>query len=224
MLQEGDPFQQTASDLELLLQKSKSIQHKVSTSGFVSSNSFEEIGEIYNESVDLLGVLKEALQVLNDTGGKINGKVFSANEIVQRQNTVRGFENDVDNLKKFYTSLSARQEAVSASMPSQEETSDNYVLLQQRAQQEEIAQQEEVMERMAHGLQELRETGLNINNELETQNTILVDVDRNISTVQARLRSANEKLDQLLASLSNKGKICTICALLGIIFVLFILL
>lgn len=222
MNQEGDPFPQAEADLELLLRRSRDLQKKFVSNGFVSAVDLQEIRELYADSVEILGILKYALFALDENGGKINGNIFSANDIVERQNAVKSFENDVEALQKLCATLSTREEAVSSSLQ-QRKDSDNFLQLQHLAQKDEIAQQEEIMDRLSHGLQELRETGINVNSELRTQNVLLVDVDSKVSSLQARLRSANERVDQLLNSLSNKGKICTICMLLGVIFLLYLL-
>lgn len=222
MNQESDPFPQAAADLELLLRRSRELQKKFTSSGFVSAPDLHELRTIYAESVDFLGILNYALHALDEKGGKVNGNIFSANEIVRRQNAVKGFSNDVDNLKKFCATLSVREEAVNTSIQQGKE-SDNFLLTQEYAQLQEIAQQEEIMDRLSYGLQELRETGINVNSELSTQNVILAEVDSKVSSLQMKIRTANQRVNQLLNSLSNKGKICTICALLGVIFVLYLL-
>lgn len=222
MNQETDPFPQAAADLELLLRRSRELQKKFTSSGFVSAPDLRELRIIYADSVDFLGILNYALHALDEKGGKVNGNIFSTNEIVRRQNAVKGFSNDVENLKKFCETLSVREEAVNSSIQQGKE-SDNFLLTQEYSQLQEIAQQEEIMDRLSYGLQELRETGINVNNELSTQNVILAEVDSKVSSLQMKIQSANQRVNQLLNSLSNKGKICTICALLGVIFVLYLL-
>lgn len=222
MNEESDPFPQGEADLDLLLRRSRELQNKFTSSGFVSAGDLQEIRELYADALDILGILKFALSVLNEKGGRINGTIFSANEVVERQNAVRSYENEIEGLKKFCTALTIREEAVTSTLQ-QGKDSDNFMNLQLLAQKDEIAQQEEIMDRLAHGLEELRETGINVNTELTTQNILLADVDSKVSSLQAKLRTANERVDQLLNSLSNKGKICTICVLLGLIFFLYLL-
>lgn len=222
MFHEEDPFLQASADLDSVLKKSKIILSKINSTSFVDNNDLGKIKELKEEAVDLLNILRDAIQMLLDMSGRINGRVFSPNEIVERQNSVKLFEKDVDNLEKMYHSLSGRREAVQSSLQP-EDVSDNYVLLQEREQRDQIAQQEEVMDRLAHGLRELRDTGINIHNELDTQNVMLADVDRDVTSLQARLHSANEKVDRLLGSLSNRGKILIICCLMGLLFFLFLL-
>lgn len=218
-----DPFPQAAADLQLILARGKDLQKKTSSSGLVTAKDSKALKEIHEEALETFDILTNALQILNNRGGKINGTIFSANEIILRQNTLRSLENELETFNKFYTPIATREREISSLPPQATSEKDNYIMMQEQAQQEEIVQQEEVMDRLAHGLQELKATGININEELQTQTVILTEVDRNMSTVQSRLRAANDEVDRLLSTLSNKGKICTILGLIGVIIVLYIL-
>eukprot|EP00796_Vickermania_ingenoplastis_P012446 gene12446-8535_t len=225
----ADPFLQAAAALDELLRRGRVMRSRLRSSGFIHASDFAELTGIQEEAQELLTIVTDAVQVLHGSGGRINGQVLSANEMVERQNTVRGFENEMEELNRFYTAVrSTRQASASAESSSPADdvlvSSDVYVLQQEHAQEAEMAHQEEVMDRLAFGLQELRATGININDELNTQSVMLQEVDTSMTAVQARLQSANRKLDDLLASLSNKGKICTLCALFGVaMFLLFFL-
>lgn len=221
-----DPFVFATADLEQVFKDGREIQQRTSSSGFVSAADYQNLTALYRDAEELLKIVKDALKALNDKGGRINDHIFSANEIVQRQNTVHIFESEMENLKVFYESLRKRQEAVqqapvSATTPP--EGQDHYVQLQENAQQAEIAHQQEIMDRLSHGLQELRETGIGIRTELNEQNESLEAVDNNISAVQARLRSANQKLDAFLGSLSTSKKMMVILVLVALVIILYIL-
>ncbi|EPY40768.1 syntaxin of plants SYP7 [Angomonas deanei] len=164
--------------------------------------------------------MREMLDVIEKRGGRVHGTVFSANEIVRRQNTFNELQNSYHDIRQFYQSVVPR---VHAARPTEDgvQAVDEFAQVQEHAQREETALQDEILDRLTYGLRELRETGVTINDELETQDDMLNDIDKDMTTLQIKLRSANEKIDKLLASMSNGGKICTIVGLMvGIIVLL----
>ncbi|KAG5480089.1 hypothetical protein CUR178_06141 [Leishmania enriettii] len=220
-----DPFDDSVKELRELVVRAKLIEQQLTQKGVVSPSSLTELHDIKENAEEMLQFVKEMLRVVDERGGKVQGKVFSANEIMERQNIVRGLEADVTEARSFYekisTSAAKRQRATEEAVPSAGEsgcaTSDEFISAQTFAQREEEKVQDEVLDRLTFGLRELRETGLNIHEELDTQEVMLDNVDRDISGVQVRLRAANARVDKLLASMSNRGKVCTIVMLIFIL-------
>jgi syntaxin of plants SYP7 len=221
-----DPFNDSVREIRELVVQARLMEQQATQKGVVTPAAVGELKQIQADVEELLQFLKDMLRVVDERGGKVHGKVFSANEIMERQNTVRSLEGDVADLRSFYQKIVAsnaqRQRAVSeaaVASPSDTRTGgqDEFIMAQTYAQREEEKVQDEVLDRLTYGLRELRETGVNIHEELDTQETMLNEVDRDVSGVQVRLRAANAKVDKLLASMSNKGKVCTIVTLIFIL-------
>lgn len=220
-----DPFNDSVKEIRGLVVRARLVEQQASQKGVVSAATVNELKEVHEEVEELLQFLRDMLRVVDERGGKVQGKVFSANEIMERQNTVRGLEGDAVEIRSFYKKIAAstaqRQRAAEAAVASTADgrggAPDEFVAAQAFAQREEEKVQDEVLDRLTYGLRELRETGVNIHEELDTQETMLNEVDRDISGVQVRLRAANAKVDKLLASMSNKGKVCTIVTLIFIL-------
>lgn len=227
-MDQSDPFLEAADDLKTLFEQSRVLYAKINSTSFVTVSDFQKMQSFHNDAKELLNILKDAFDIVAERGGRVNDQIINANELVQRQSILRSFENDMEQLSKSITFLESRQRSAqerdaAAASANADARQDDYVVEQQHAQVDEIARQEEVMDRLSHGIQELKRTGLNIGEELHTGNELLADVDTSVTSVQARLVSANQKLDRLLASLSNSHKLLIILVLLGIILVLYIL-
>lgn len=218
-----DPFNDSVQELRDLIVKGKLLLHELNQRGFASVESYRQLEELCEDMEDILDLLKQMMRAIDEDGGKVHGKIFSANEIVARQNTLRSLEFDVKEISGFYNQVRQRRAlsaAASAQQVSARPVTDEFLTAQEFVQREEILQQDDVMDRLAFGLQELRETGVRINDELHTQEVVLDEMDREVSGVQARLRDANAKVDKLLASMSNTKKVCTIVTLIFVLIFL----
>lgn len=222
----SDPFNDSVKELRGLVVRAKLIEQQLTQKGVVAPSSVTELREVNEAAEEMLQFLKEMLRVVDERGGKVQGKIFSANEIMERQNTVRSLEGEVAEVRSFHDKVAAtaaqrQRAAAAAAVASPGENRggapDEFITAQAFAQREEEKVQDEVLDRLTFGLRELRETGVNIHEELDTQEVMLENVDRDISGVQVRLRAANAKVDKLLASMSNKGKVCTIVLLIFIL-------
>lgn len=221
-----DPFNDSVKEARELVVRARLMEQQATQTGVVTPATVSALHQVQDDVEELLQFLKDMLRVVDERGGKVQGKIFSANEIMERQNTVRALESDVAELRGFYAKIaasSARRQRAEAEVASSSPRIDNnngqdeFVTAQTYAQREEEKVQDEVLDRLTYGLRELRETGVNIHEELDTQETMLDEVDRDVSGVQVRLRAANAKVDKLLASMSNKGKVCTIVTLIFIL-------
>lgn len=236
-MSQEDPFNDSVNELRALTVRAKAIQHSVTQRGFVDAAKTSELEELCAEINELVGLLQETQQVVENKGGRVHGKIFSANEIVERQRVLHSLYTDATEATTFLKHLKSRSEArntafssaVTALPPHLEQSSkgspDGFLVAQEHEQREATREQDEVIDRLAYGLQELRETGINITDELEQQDEMLTEVERDVSGVQLRLRAVNAKVDKLLASMSNRGKVCTIVLLtLTLVFLAFFVL
>lgn len=226
----SDPFHESVNELRQLVAKYKLIEQDLTRKKTVPQEKINHVNEIVVAANDLLDLLREMMSTIEEKGGKVNGRVFSANEMIERQNILRELAYDVLNMQRGkdttfrHMSLQSTQqvcdsqdELVKGSGQQQQQQSDDFLLAQERLQREEALQQDVILDRLTYGLHEIRETGVNINAELDDQNDTLVRVEHDISGVQVRLRAVNAKVDRLLASMSNRGKICTILILIAVI-------
>ncbi|GET88237.1 syntaxin, putative [Leishmania tarentolae] len=221
----SDPFNDSVKEVQEVIVRAKLVEQQLTQKGVICASSVSELCDAKETAEEMLQFLKEMLRVVDERGGKVQGKVFSANEIMDRQNIVRSLEGDVAEVRSFYEKIVAspahRQRVAETALTSSGVccggAPDEFISAQTFAQREEEKVQDEVLDRLTFGLRELRETGLHIHEELDMQEVMLDNVDRDISGVQVRLRAANAKVDKLLASMSNKGKVCTIVVLIFIL-------
>ncbi|ORC89337.1 syntaxin [Trypanosoma theileri] len=224
-----DPFDESVSDLRELVAKAKSIEESVREKGLVERDILAEVKRILDAADEELELLKSVLQVIEQRNGKVGDHVFSVNEVIRRQRVVRDLETELKEIHTFRDDLEARvrdvekkNQVISSSTNS---GSNGFLLEQELAQKEEYMQQDIVLDRLSYGLQELRETGINVNDELQHQEVLLEEAQREVEGVQARLRAVNAKVDKLLGSMSNRNKICTIvCLVLTLLFLVFVVL
>lgn len=228
VMSSSDPFNESVKELRDLIFKAKILQQQSVQKGIVTAACVEELQTITSESDEIVAMLKEMMRAVSERGGRVQGKIFSANEVMERQSLVRELESEAADLREFYKKVYASnvqrqrtldiQAAAAASGGDPRGVfSDEFITSQVHAQREEEKVQDVALDRLTVGLQELRETGVNIHGELNTQEEMLDHLDRDLSGVQVRLRAANEKVDKLLASMSNRGKVCTIVILIFIL-------
>ncbi|EPY33750.1 syntaxin of plants SYP7 [Strigomonas culicis] len=208
---ENDPFDEVVKELRESITQAKVIQGKAAQKGVVTADNVIELRNVHANATENLEMLREMTSAIENRGGRFEGKFFSANEMLNRQNTVRSLESGVTEIDLFIRDIEAKNKARAEvarkrDAYSPQAAKDDFVQTQEHAQREETELQDQVLDRLSYGLQELRETGVNINDELVVQDAMLNDIDRDMSGVQVRLRAANQKVDKLLASMSNKGK------------------
>ncbi|KAH9597788.1 hypothetical protein LSM04_008478 [Trypanosoma melophagium] len=222
-----DPFDDSVSDLRELVAKAKNIQDSVREKGLVGPYVLAEVKQILDAADEELELLENVLQVIEQRNGKVGDHFFSVNEVVRRQRVVRDLEAELKEIRTFRDIVEARVKDIEEKnrvMISVNNSGSNAFLLEQElAQKEEHMQQDLVLDRLSYGLQELRETGINVNDELQHQEVLLEEAQRDVEGVQARLRAVNAKVDKLLGSMSNRNKMCTIvCLVLTLLFLVFV--
>ncbi|CCW70191.1 unnamed protein product [Phytomonas sp. Hart1] len=102
----------------------------------------------------------------------------------------------------------------------------NDFMVQEFKTQRHIMQSDEqTLERLSGGIQRVKETAVNINEEMVTQEHVLNDIDRGMFRVQTRLGNTAKRVSQLIEKTSDRGKmICiTVLFLILIVLIFFIL-
>ncbi|KAG8346128.1 hypothetical protein ERJ75_000676800 [Trypanosoma vivax] len=219
-----DPFEDSVNDVQELIAKAKCVQHTIQVKGPTGRDGIKELGHLLDAANEELSLLNEALQVIEQRNGKVGEEVFSVNEVVRRQRIVRDLESDLREIQKFWR-LSEEQirgqdsrnrDHLSATMGA----NDAFILRQEHIQREEIEKQDVILDRLQYGIQELKETGVHVNDELQQQDALLGQVHNDMNSVQQRLLAVNAKVDELLTSMSKENKVCVLVFLSIMVVVL----
>nr|CCC93396.1 putative syntaxin [Trypanosoma congolense IL3000] len=220
-----DPFDESVSDVRELVAKAKSIQEAIQGSGLIDREAVTTLGAVVDSVKEELELLNEALRVIEQRNGRVGEEVLSVNEVVRRQTVVRELEIDLKEICAFRNFAETRvggREAKSVNpTPSAGDPHDTFYLRQEQMQRDEQAQQDMILDRLSYGLQELKETGASVNDELQQQESLLNLIQVDVEGVQMRLRSVNEKVDKLLADMSSGSKICSLLGLSLVVMILF---
>ncbi|PWU90650.1 putative syntaxin [Trypanosoma cruzi] len=211
-----DPFDESVSDVSELVAKAKSVQESFRAKGIVDRVLIEEVRRTLDAADEELELLKNVLQVIEQRNGRVGDQVFSVNEVLRRQGVVRNLETELKGLRTFSDAVEVRvveAEKRRIMNSNESQVNDSFLLGQEQIQRKEHMEQDIILDRLSHGLQELKETGVNVNDELQQQEILLVEAQQDMEGVQARLRVLNTKIDKLLSSMSNRKKICTILIL-----------
>ncbi|RNF26922.1 syntaxin [Trypanosoma conorhini] len=219
-----DPFDESVSDVRELVAQAKTLKDSVRAKGLVDRGVVEEVRRVLDAADEELELLRNVLRVIEERNGKVGDQVFSVNEVLRRQGVVRELETELKDVRSFRDSVEARvvetEKKFSALGPADDHVDDAFVLGQEQAQRQVHSEQDLILDRLSFGLRELRETGVGVNDELQQQEILLEDAQQNMEGVQARLRVVNAKVDKLLASMSNRKKICTIVILVVTLVIL----
>ncbi|KPI85984.1 putative Qc-SNARE protein [Leptomonas seymouri] len=151
---------------------------------------------------------------------------ITAEELQSRAERIRAWERDMMKAQQLAEKVQAAQRKRMAA--AQDDggmdgamRENNDFLRQEHEVQHNIMQQDDAtLDRLSSGIHRVKETAVNIQDELNTQEHILDDVDRGMTRVQQRLDGAMKKVGKLIDSTSDKGKL--IC--IAVLFVVLILL
>ncbi|EAN77611.1 syntaxin, putative [Trypanosoma equiperdum] len=220
-----DPFDESVSDVRELIVKARSIREAIQAKGLIASDAVTELGTVVDSVKEELMLLNDVLRVIEQKNGRVGEEVLSVNEVVRRQTVVRELEIDLKDICAFREFAESRVTENDVSNldrgPAEGSHGDTFYLRQERVQREEQAQQDVILDRLSHGLQELRETGINVNDELQQQDNLLSIIQVDVEGVQARLRVVNAKVDKMLADMSSRSKICSLLGLALVALLLF---
>ncbi|ESL09403.1 syntaxin [Trypanosoma rangeli SC58] len=219
-----DPFDESVDDVRELVARAKSLQELVRSKGIVDRGVLEEVRRVLDAADEELELLNNVLQVIEQQNGRVGEQVFSVNEVLRRQGVVRELAAELKGVRSFRDSVEARvvetEKTFSSASFTDDHVNDAFILRQEQAQRQVHMEQDRILDRLSVGLRELRETGVNVNDELQQQEILLKEAQQNVEGVQARLRVVNAKVDKLLASMSNRKKICTIVILIVALVIL----
>ena len=96
---------------------------------------------------------------------------------------------------------------------------DDFFNMQMETQQEEMSLQNAVLDRLHHNVITMKTTAVDVRDEVVAQEDALQRLHVVSDNLLSRIHVANQKVDVMLNSMSNKGKICLIvmlCLVLGI--------
>jgi syntaxin 6 len=103
---------------------------------------------------------------------------------------------------------------------------DNEAFLNNEVQRQEylMRNQDEDLADLSQGVQRLNEIGNTIHDELNTQNRMLEDLDRDVDSTMGRLKANMSKAAKILKDSKDKGKMCVIIVLCLVLLGLIVLL
>ena len=241
-----DPYDDSKSEMERLARlgdaATQELRDAVSTS--IASSATEQALKKLSENVasqeDELALLREMIVAMKTrTKG---GRLAPIELVLERERFVETMAEKVakihqlinvtvDRRKKSISQAVAiapndvPQEIVSTSAVRERlrdapDDSNDFIKNQMHQQELMEMEQQQSLDVLHHGVVGLREKAKTIGGELNDQEKMLTAVDTKVSGVQDRLSQATKRVNDLLDSMSDRGKIC--CILL-LVFVLGIL-
>lgn len=152
--------------------------------------------------------------------------VITAEELQSRAERIRAWERDMMKAQQLADKVQTAQRRRMAA--AQDDggmdggmRENNDFLRQEHDVQRDVMQQDDAtLDRLSSGIHRVKDTAVNIQDELNTQEHILDDIDRGMTRVQQRLDGAMKKVGKLLDSTSDKGKLICIAVLFVILIIL----
>lgn len=184
-----------------------------------------------NELLEAIGSCSEAVEdmrfALDTAMEHPESFAITTDELQARAEKIRGWERDMLRAQQTGEKIRAAQKK---RMQDQDGDADggaggtrenNDFLRQEHEVQRDIMQtDDQTLDRLSSGIHRVRDTAVNINDELTTQEHILDDIDKGMTRVQMKLEGAVKKVAKLIDQSSDRGKM--IC--IAVLFVILILL
>ncbi|KAG5501824.1 hypothetical protein JKF63_04093 [Porcisia hertigi] len=150
---------------------------------------------------------------------------ITAEELQSRAERIRAWERDIMKAQQVTEDIRAAQRkrvmVQDGNLGDSEMHENNEFLRQEHEVQRNIMQQDDrTLDRLSTGLHRVKDTAVGIQDELNTQEHILSDLDRGMSRVQMRLDGAMTRVGNLIDSTSDRGKMICIVVLLVILTLL----
>lgn len=151
---------------------------------------------------------------------------ITAEDLQSRAERIRGWERDMMKAQQLAEKVQAAQRKRMAAaqddggMDSAQRENNDFLRQEHEVQHNIMQQDDATLDRLSSGIHRVKDTAVNIHDELNTQEHILDDIDRGMTRVQQRLDGAMKKVGKLIDSTSDKGKL--IC--IAVLFVILILL
>ncbi|GET89428.1 hypothetical protein, conserved [Leishmania tarentolae] len=186
---------------------------------------------VENELVESVGSCNEAVEdmrfALDTAMEHPESFAITAEELHSRAERIRGWERDMMKAQQVAEKIKAAQRkrlmAQDCDVGDSGVRENSDFLRQEHDIQRGVMQQDDrTLDRLSNGIHRIKDTAVNIQDELNTQEHILDDIDRGMTRVQMRLDGAMKRVGKLIDSTSDRGKMICI-AVLFLILVLLIL-
>ncbi|PWV20887.1 hypothetical protein C3747_4g718 [Trypanosoma cruzi] len=152
---------------------------------------------------------------------------ITTDELQSRAEKTRAWERDMKKALDLRAKIIAERQRRAAAQrgefsPTDAGMQENNAFLQQEheTQQRYMQADEATIDRLAGGVRRVRETAVNVRDELDTQEHVLDDIDSGMTRAQMRLENVVKKTSRLLDSASDRKKIICIVVLVIILIVL----
>ncbi|CAJ1014250.1 putative SNARE domain containing protein [Leishmania utingensis] len=193
--------------------------HNTSVPTVIAENELLESVDSCNEAVE------DMRFALDTTMEHPESFSITAEELQSRAERIRAWEREMMKAQQVAEKVRAAQRK--RMMAQDGDADDNGTrentdfLRQERDIQRHIMQQDDqTLDRLSSGIHRVRDTAVNIQDELKTQEHILDDIDRGMTRVQMRLEGAMKKVSKLIDSTSDRGKMICIAVLFVILVIL----
>lgn len=182
-----------------------------------------------NELLETVGSCNEAVEdmrfALDTAMEHPESFAITAEELQSRAERIRAWERDMMKAQQLAEKVKAAQRkrmmAQDGDAGDNATRENNNFLQQEHEVQRNIMQEDDqTLDRLSSGIHRVKDTAVNIQDELNTQEHILDDIDRGMTRVQMRLEGAMKKVGKLIDSTSDRGKL--IC--IGVLFLILIVL
>lgn len=235
-----DPFDDALDSLRLLIVSSQSIATSLQSKGILIPEKLDELKGLLQEGEldlqTLQKIVRDAKQLVFvvPEGPRAAERLGSASLWVERDQAVQDVERDFLELKRIYQRMESKRMSAKKPPPSllpqstssiRRENDDEFLEIHREQELEELEAQDQVMDRLQGGLHRLRDNATTARETLIVQESMLDKTQIAIDEVRVRMAAANERVDHLLANMSNCNKICLIVTLLlvliGLLMTLF---
>ncbi|CCW64116.1 unnamed protein product [Phytomonas sp. EM1] len=181
-----------------------------------------------NEVLDAIANCKEVVEDMRfayDSAAEHPESFFiPADEFQRRAECLRNWEQDIARMQRAGDRIRlahrARLQNNEAILKNAKREGDDFLLQGHQAQQNIMQTDEQTLERLSGGIQRVKETAVNINEEMAAQEHVLDNIDRGMLRVQMRLSNTIKKVGQLIDKTSDRGKMICIAILFLILIVL----
>ncbi|KAG5476372.1 hypothetical protein LSCM1_04074 [Leishmania martiniquensis] len=182
-----------------------------------------------NELLESVGSCNEAVEdmrfALDTAMEHPESFAITAEELQSRAERIRAWEREMMKAQQVAEKVRAAQRkriAVQESDMGDSGARENTDFLRQEhaIQRHTMQQDDQTLDRLSSGIHRVKDTALNIQEELNTQEHILDDIDRGMTRVQMRLEGAMKRVGKLIDSTSDRGKMICIAVLFLILVVL----
>lgn len=206
------------NDLERLLQRFRETPHPTLAA---ENELLEAIGSCSEAVEDMRFALDTAME-------HPESFAIETDELQSRAGTIRAWERDMvraqqtsERIRDAQRKRLQEREGVDDASGGTRENND--FLRQEHEVQREIQHtDEQTLDRLSSGIHRVRDTAVNITDELNTQEHILDDIDSGMTRAQIKLEGTVKKVARLLDQTSDRGKMICIAVLFVILILLIV--